>query len=34
MGLHQDRDEEDLAAPVVSISLGRVAGGSISPCGG
>ncbi|MDP3547124.1 MAG: alpha-ketoglutarate-dependent dioxygenase AlkB [Phreatobacter sp.] len=23
MGLHQDRDEEDLAAPVVSISLGE-----------
>jgi alkylated DNA repair protein (DNA oxidative demethylase) len=22
MGLHQDRDEEDLAAPVVSLSLG------------
>jgi alkylated DNA repair protein (DNA oxidative demethylase) len=22
MGLHQDRDEEDLAAPVVSVSLG------------
>jgi alkylated DNA repair protein (DNA oxidative demethylase) len=22
MGLHQDRDEEDLTAPVVSISLG------------
>jgi alkylated DNA repair protein (DNA oxidative demethylase) len=25
MGLHQDRDEEDLAAPVVSVSLGDVA---------
>ncbi|MHA1548326.1 MAG: alpha-ketoglutarate-dependent dioxygenase AlkB family protein [Alphaproteobacteria bacterium] len=25
MGLHQDRDEEDLAAPVVSISLGDTA---------
>ncbi len=23
MGLHQDRDEQDLAAPVVSISLGN-----------
>ncbi len=25
MGLHQDRDEEDFAAPVVSISLGETA---------
>ncbi|GLS43293.1 alpha-ketoglutarate-dependent dioxygenase AlkB [Methylobacterium brachythecii] len=25
MGLHQDRDEEDLAAPVVSLSLGATA---------
>jgi alkylated DNA repair protein (DNA oxidative demethylase) len=25
MGLHQDRDEEDFAAPVVSISLGDTA---------
>jgi alkylated DNA repair protein (DNA oxidative demethylase) len=25
MGLHQDRDEEDLAAPVVSLSLGDTA---------
>jgi len=25
MGLHQDRDEEDLEAPVVSISLGDTA---------
>lgn len=25
MGLHQDRDEEDLAAPVVSVSLGDTA---------
>jgi alkylated DNA repair protein (DNA oxidative demethylase) len=25
MGLHQDRDEEDLAAPVISISLGDTA---------
>jgi alkylated DNA repair protein (DNA oxidative demethylase) len=25
MGLHQDRDEEDFAAPVVSVSLGDTA---------
>jgi len=25
MGLHQDRDEEDLAAPVLSLSLGDTA---------
>ena len=25
MGLHQDRDEEDLTAPVVSVSLGDTA---------
>ena len=32
MGLHQDRDEEDLAAPVVSLSLGTPAcSGSADP---
>lgn len=34
MGLHQDRDEADLTAPVLSISLGDAAVFRIGPAGG
>lgn len=34
MGLHQDRDERDLTAPVMSISLGDTAVFRIGPAGG
>lgn len=34
MGLHQDRDEHDLTAPVLSVSLGDTAVFRIAPAGG
>ncbi len=34
MGLHQDRDETDMAAPVLSLSLGDTAVFRIGPAGG
>ena len=34
MGLHQDRDEQDLLAPVLSVSLGDAAVFRIGPAGG
>lgn len=34
MGLHQDRDERDLTAPVLSVSLGDTAVFRIGPAGG
>jgi alkylated DNA repair protein (DNA oxidative demethylase) len=34
MGLHQDRDEADLTAPVLSVSLGETAVFRIGPAGG
>ena len=34
MGLHQDRDEADLGAPVLSVSLGDTAVFRIGPAGG
>jgi len=34
MGLHQDRDEHDLTAPVLSVSLGDTAVFRVAPAGG
>jgi alkylated DNA repair protein (DNA oxidative demethylase) len=34
MGLHQDRDEGDLAAPVLSVSLGDTAVFRVGPAAG